>query len=73
MSRIQPNETQLLDLNVYLRKAYRVEEEYWKQRSHTNWLALGNKKHKLFPCYQKRKKSDKPFYEPQRQRRKPDV
>lgn len=42
MSKLQPSESLLANVNSALREAYLAEEDYWKQRSCTSWLALGN-------------------------------
>lgn len=43
MSSDTHNEKLLQEVNQKLKDAYKAEEEYWKQRSRTLWLALGDK------------------------------
>jgi len=41
---------QISNINNELLLAYQTDEEFWKQRSRQLWLALGDKKFRLFPC-----------------------
>ena len=43
-----PNDILISEINARLRKAYSKEEEYWRQRSWTLWLALGDRNSGFF-------------------------
>lgn len=43
MSSSNTNEALIAEINKELRMAYKEEEDYWRQRSRTLWLALGDK------------------------------
>lgn len=37
------NEELISEINAKLKQAYNADEEFWRQRSRTLWLALGDK------------------------------
>lgn len=48
MSSSDDNTALIIEINQALKKAYKEEEEYWRQRSRTLWLALGDKNTSFF-------------------------
>lgn len=44
----KPNESLISEINLRLRKAYSEEDEYWRQRRRTLWLALGDRNSGFF-------------------------
>lgn len=52
-----PDETAISHLNQRLLKAYRAEEEFWKQRSCLMWLSLGDKNTTFFHASSKGRKA----------------
>ena len=48
MASSEPNERLICEINVCLKKVYREEDEYWRQRSRTLWLALGDRNSGFF-------------------------
>ena len=53
-----PNDELIHDLNTGLLKAYKAEEEYWRQRSRQLWLTLGDSNTAYFHASTKVRKSE---------------
>ena len=48
MSKDEPNEERIQNINKLLLKAYLSEEAYWKQRNRQLWLTLGDSNSEYF-------------------------